>query len=113
GNAHGLGALDQDVWEARGLRLALGAAADRAPVFAAKGYIGNLGPAAGVTELGFSLLTLAKGQLPPTINHRTPDPACPIKVHTQGLRQVTKPYVLKVCFTDLGQCAAVVLRKFS
>ena len=46
-------------------------------------------------------------------NSASPDPACPVKVHTQGLRQVTKPYVLKVCFTDLGQCAAVVLRKFS
>jgi len=73
---HGLGVPEQDAWEARGLRLALGAAADRVPVFAAKGYMGNLGPAAGVTEVGFALLALAKGQLPPTINHRLPDPAC-------------------------------------
>ena len=110
-NAHGLGVREQDAWEARGLRLALGAAADRVPVFAAKAYIGNLGPAGGVTELGFALLALAKGQLPPTINHRTPDPACPVNVHTQGLRQITKPYALKIGFTDLGQCAAVVLRR--
>ncbi len=110
-NAHGMGVPVQDAWEARGLRLALGGAADRVPVFAAKGYIGNLGPAGGVTELGLSLLALQQGQLPPTINHRTPDPACPVKVHTQGLRPLSKSHVLKIGFTDLGQCAAVVLKK--
>jgi 3-oxoacyl-[acyl-carrier-protein] synthase II len=110
-NAHGLGVPEQDAFEARGIRLALGAAADRVPVFAAKGNIGNLGPAGGVTELGFALLAMQKGQLPPTINHKTPDPACPVKVHTQGLRAIAKPHVLKIGFTDLGQCAAVVLRK--
>jgi 3-oxoacyl-[acyl-carrier-protein] synthase II len=110
-NSHGIGVPEHDTWEARGLRLALGAATDRVPVFSAKGYMGDLGPAAGITEIGLALLALAHGQLPPTINHRTPDPACPVKVHTQGLRPITKPYVLKVGFTDLGQCAAVVLKK--
>jgi len=111
-NAHGLGAIESDVIEAQAIRAALGAAADRIPVFAAKGYMGNLGPAAGIAELGFSLLAAANGQLPPTLNHRTPDPACGINVHASGLRPMTKPNVLKLGFTDLGQCAALVFKKW-
>lgn len=111
-NAHGTAVPEQDILEARGLRLALGDAVDRVPVFAAKGYMGNLGPAAGVTELMLSLLALHHGQLPPTLNHQRPDPACPLAVHASGMRPVSKPYVLKVGFTDLGQCAAVVLKKY-
>jgi 3-oxoacyl-[acyl-carrier-protein] synthase II len=110
-NSQGLGVPALDAWEASGLRQALGPAADSVPVFAAKPYIGNLGPAAGVTEIFFSLLALGHGQLPPTLNYRTPDPACPLLVHAQGLRPVAREHFLKVGFTDLGQCAAVVLKR--
>lgn len=112
-NAHGCGVPEWDRIEAAGIRLALGPAADRVPVFASKGYTGNLGPASGVTEIGFELVAAAQGMLPPSINHEQPDPACPILVHAQGLRPITRPYVLKIGMTDLGQCAAVVLRKWS
>jgi 3-oxoacyl-[acyl-carrier-protein] synthase II len=107
-NAHGLGAKAQDAWEAAALHKAIG----NVPVFASKGYTGNLGPATGVTELGFSLLAMQHGSLPPTINHRTADPDCRIQVHANGLRPVTKPYFLKVGFTGLGQSAAVVVKKY-
>jgi 3-oxoacyl-[acyl-carrier-protein] synthase II len=111
-NAHAYGAQETDVWEARGLREALGSHADRVPVFAAKGAIGNLGPAAGLTELLFSLLACEHGAVPPTVNCPNRDEACAINVHTGGLRPVTKPYVLKVGYTDMGQCAAVVIRNW-
>jgi len=107
-NAHGLGTKAQDAWEAAALHSAIG----NVPVFASKGYTGNLGPASGVTELGFSLLAMQKGLLPPTINHRATDPECRIQVHASGLRPVTKPYFLKVGFTGLGQSAAVVVKKY-
>ena len=111
-NAHGTGVPAYDITEARGIREALGPAADRVPLFGSKGYTGNMGPAAGVTELGFMLHAFAHGALPPTINCERPDPACPIVVHANGLRPIRKPHALKVCLTDLGQCAALVLRKW-
>ena len=89
-----------------------GACSPPVPVFAAKSYIGNLGAGAGTTELAASVLALHHGQLPGTLNHENPDPACPVRVHTGAPRPVTRPCVVKVGYTDLGQCAAVVVRKW-
>jgi 3-oxoacyl-[acyl-carrier-protein] synthase II len=109
-NAHGLSASDADVSEARGLRQVFG---DRpADVFAAKSYLGNLGAGGGTTELAASLLALAEGVVPATLNYEEPDPECPLPVLAGGPRRVARPYVLKVSFTQMGQCAAVVVRKW-
>jgi 3-oxoacyl-[acyl-carrier-protein] synthase II len=110
-NAHGLGTKAHDALEASALQTALGKAAGQVPVLATKGYTGNLGPAAGVTELGFSLLAMRHGAIPPTINHQAPDPGSQIHVHKKGLRPMSKPYFLKVGFTGMGQSAAVVVKK--
>src|SRR5262249_25650864 len=101
--------LKEDVWEARGLARVVGT---RVPVFAAKGYMGNLGAAGGTTELAFSALALLHGVLPATLNHDRTDPDCPVAVHTGAPRPVGKPYALKVGYTHMGQCAAVVIRKW-
>jgi 3-oxoacyl-[acyl-carrier-protein] synthase II len=109
-NAHGLGSRSADVWEARGLALAL--EGRRVPVFAAKGYLGNMGAAGGTTELAASILGLEQGLMPPSLNHDRTDPDCPIEVLAGAPRPVTRPYVLKVGFTQMGQCGAVVIRKW-
>jgi 3-oxoacyl-[acyl-carrier-protein] synthase II len=107
-NAQGFSSVDGDAWEARGLNEALGRAS--VPVFAPKSYFGNLGAGAAAVELAASLLALAEGELPATLNCDHPDPACPIAV-IAAPRPVARPYFLKVSFTALGQCAAVVCRK--
>ena len=83
------------------------------PVFAVKSYIGNLGAGGGLTELAASLLALQHGMVPPTLNYEEPDPACPIPVIAGDPRPVTRPHVLKVSFTQMGQCAALVCRKWN
>ncbi len=108
-NAHGCGSPEGDVWEARGLHEAL--AGRPVPVFAAKGYFGNLGPAGGAVELIASVLALTHGVLPATLNCDDPDPECPILVCREP-RRVGRPYFLKVGCTELGQCAAVVCRRW-
>src|SRR5205807_7116035 len=60
--------------------------------------------------LPICLLALAHGELPATLNYEEPDPACPVAV-AREIRRVTRPCFLKVGFTELGQCAAVVCRK--
>jgi 3-oxoacyl-[acyl-carrier-protein] synthase II len=108
-NAHGCGSREGDVWEARGLHEALGGRP--VPVFAAKGYFGNLGPAGGAVELIASLLALTHGALPATLNCDEPDPECAVAVSREP-RRVERPYFLKVGCTELGQCAAVVCRRW-
>jgi 3-oxoacyl-[acyl-carrier-protein] synthase II len=109
-NAHGLGSIDSDAWEARGLHEVFGAG--KTPLFAAKAAIGNLGAGGGLSELAVSVLALHHGRLPGTLNHEEADPACPVTVHTGAPRPVQKPYALKVGFTQMGQCAAAVVRKW-
>src|SRR5262249_50543600 len=108
-NAHGLGSREADVAEARGLNAALG---DRVPVFAPKSFMGNLGAGGSVTELAASVLALRHGVLPGTLNFEESDPDCPVTVAAGGPRPTTKPFALKTAFTEMGQCAAVVLRKW-
>jgi 3-oxoacyl-[acyl-carrier-protein] synthase II len=79
-------------------------------VFAPKSYFGNLGAAAGTAELAASLLALANGLLPATLNYEEPDPACPVHVGRTN-QPVSRPYVLKTALTEMGQCAALVCRK--
>jgi 3-oxoacyl-[acyl-carrier-protein] synthase II len=110
-NAHGLSTTQDDIAEARGIAQAFG---DSAPsVWAVKPGLGNMGAAGGSTELAASLLALQHGKVPGTLNYETADPACPVTVHTGAARPVVKNCVLKISFTDMGQCAAVVIRRWS
>jgi 3-oxoacyl-[acyl-carrier-protein] synthase II len=111
-NAQGFSAVDSDVWEAQGIHEVFGKCAPAVPVFAAKSYMGNLNAGSGTTELAASVLALEHGQLPPTLNYEEPDPRCPVMVATAP-RPVTRAHVLKISFTEMGQCAALVVRKWS
>jgi 3-oxoacyl-[acyl-carrier-protein] synthase II len=106
-NAHAPGTTEDDAWEARAVAEAVG----EVPVAALKSQIGNLGAAAGAVELAGSLIGLERGWRPGTMNYREPDPYCPVSVAREpgvGL----KPYVLKVSATEMGQCAAIVVRRW-
>ncbi len=110
-NAHGLSVPEIDRWEARGIREAFGACKRTVPVFAPSSYFGNTGAGSGTTELAASLLALHHGQVPKTLNFETPDPESPIPVSTTAA-PVSKSFIVKIGFTELGQCAAVVCRKW-
>jgi 3-oxoacyl-[acyl-carrier-protein] synthase II len=111
-NAQGYSAKDCDAWEARGLAQAFGGCGRTVPVFAPKSYFGNLGAGSSVAELAASVLALGHGLLPPTLNYEEPDPECPITVAAGAPRPLTHRHFVKVAFTEMGQCAAVVVRKW-
>ncbi len=110
-NAQGYSSVDGDTWEARGLDAVLRDAGRPVPVFAPKSYFGNLGAGSGTPELAASVLALEYGVLPATLNHVEPDPACRVSVNREP-RPVERAYFLKVGFTEMGQCAAVVIRRW-
>src|SRR5262245_7539832 len=107
-NTHGLGTVPDDIWEAEGIAEALGPGAP--PVFAVTSRFGTLGVGSGPVELAASLLAMRNEELPATLNCEHPDPACPIRV-AMAPRLIRKAHFLKVSFTELGQCAAVVCRR--
>jgi 3-oxoacyl-[acyl-carrier-protein] synthase II len=112
-NANGLSTIDGDSWEARGLAEVFGQCRQPVPILAIKSYIGNLGAAAGTCELTGSIKALATGVVPSTLNYEEPDAACPVSVAAGEPRSLRKPYVVKVGFTDLGQCGAIVCRQWN
>ena len=111
-NAQGFSSPEADIWEARGLQQVFGDIRVTVPVFAGKSYFGSLGAGSSTTELAASVLALENGVLPPTLNYEEPDPDCPIPVAAKASRPVTRKNAVKVSFTEMGQCAAVVLRKW-
>jgi 3-oxoacyl-[acyl-carrier-protein] synthase II len=111
-NAHGLSTAESDTWEARALQDVFGQCRPPVPVLAAKSYLGNLGAGASTVELAASLLGLKHGLVPATLNYEESDPDCPVSVITGTPKPATRPYVLKVSCTLLGQCAALVYRRW-
>lgn len=108
-NAHGLGSRRFDAAEASAIAEVFGA--NGVPVWAIKGNLGNLAAGAGITELAASVLAMKHGTVPATRNHEEPSSDCPVAV-TRAPRAVARPYFLKLGFTDMGQCAAVVVRRW-
>jgi 3-oxoacyl-[acyl-carrier-protein] synthase II len=110
-NAHGLSAVEADALEARAIQEVFAGRAPAVPVFAPKSYFGNLGAGCATSELAVSLLAVHHGLVPATLNYEEPDPACPVAV-VRAPRAVTKPFFLKVGFTEMGQCGAAVCRRW-
>ncbi|MBM4020908.1 MAG: beta-ketoacyl-[acyl-carrier-protein] synthase family protein [Planctomycetes bacterium] len=105
-HAHGVSSVAMDRAEARAIAAELG----DVPVTAAKSNFGHLGAGGGVVELVASLLGLARGLVPATLNYETADPECPVNmVHGQPLagRPAT---ALKVNLSSTGQAVAVAIR---
>jgi 3-oxoacyl-[acyl-carrier-protein] synthase II len=104
-NAHGLSTVKDDRNEAQAIHEVLG----DVPVTAPKSFFGNLGASGGAVEMAASVLSLADGQVPFTLNYTTPDPHCPVNViHGEPLASDKRTAVL-VNYSGTGQAAAVVL----
>jgi 3-oxoacyl-[acyl-carrier-protein] synthase II len=108
-NAQGLATEFSDRWEARAIHDVFG---PKTPVWSMKGNIGSSGAAAGAVEVLGSVLALSRGQLPPTLNCEHVDAACQIQVHVDGVRPVSRPYAVKLNFTDKGQVGVAVLKRW-
>ena len=106
-NASAPGSVEEDAWEARGIRAAVG----EVPVVAFKPNLSHLGAGSDAADFAVSLLAMRHGTLPGTLNHARPDSACPVVVNRES-RAVCGRYVVKTGGTEMGQCAAVVVRRW-
>jgi len=79
------------------------------PVSSNKSMIGHTLTAAGAIEAAFSLMTIASGTLPPTINYDNPDPAIPLDVVPNVKREAKVSTVLSNSFGFGGQNTCLVI----
>ncbi len=107
-NAHGTSTPENDKMEALGLAAVFGEQVGRVPVTSNKSMIGHTLTAAGAIEAAVSLLTIRHGRIPPTINHRVPDPALPLDVVAEA-RDLPVTRVLSNSFGFGGQNTCLVL----
>ncbi len=75
-NAHGTGTPYNDEAETMAVKTVFGDHARRLAVSSTKSMTGHLLGAAGAVEAVYTVLSVARGMMPPTINLDEPDPAC-------------------------------------
>lgn len=86
-NAHGTATPQNDRAEARGFHAVFGERARRIPVTSVKSMVGHCLGAAGGVEAAVLALTVARGVIPPTINHGETDPDCDVDVVANQARE--------------------------
>jgi 3-oxoacyl-[acyl-carrier-protein] synthase II len=79
-NAHGTGTRENDLAEARAMRLVFGEGTTNVPVSSIKPIIGHSLGAAGVMEAVATVKALQEGVLPPNANLTGQDPQCALQV---------------------------------
>ncbi len=112
-NAHGTGTQQNDVVESRGIRQALGPAAESVLVSSTKSMLGHLVNAAGSVELAITTLALRDGFVPPTLNLTDPDPRCDLDFLPLVGRRHRFEHALKLSVAFGGHLVAVALRRWS
>jgi 3-oxoacyl-(acyl-carrier-protein) synthase len=112
-NAHGTGTEQNDVAEARGIRSALGRAADEVCVSATKSVLGHMINAAGAAELAITALALRDGFAPPTMNLVDPDPACALDCLPLVGRPRRFQHALKLSLAFGGHLVAILLSRWN
>lgn len=105
-DAHGASTIEDDPVEAAAIARVLGGA--DVPVTAPKSYVGHLGSGGGAVELAISLLSLAEGQVPATLNQEQTDPKCPIRVAAVA-ESTDRRVFAKLNHTPTGQAAAAII----
>lgn len=107
-NAHGTSTPENDKMEALGLRLALGAAATQVAVSSIKSMIGHTIHAAGAIEAVSTVMSLATGKVPPTINYHDPDPEIALNVVGNVARDLPMRVAISNSFGFGGQNVCLV-----
>jgi len=112
-NAHGTSTPLGDVAETKAIHKLLGERAMKVAVNSTKSMTGHLLGAAGGVEAVFSALAIRDQVSPPTINLRTPDPACDLDYVPNTARKMLIRVALSNSFGFGGTNGTLVLARCS
>jgi 3-oxoacyl-[acyl-carrier-protein] synthase II len=110
-NAHGTGTPENDKMEYLGVSSVLGERIKDVPISSNKSMVGHTLSAAGAVEAVFTLLTLDRQRIPPTINYQVPDPAIPLDVVPNVARDARVAHALSNSFGFGGQNVSLVMSR--
>ncbi|MGH9874278.1 MAG: beta-ketoacyl-ACP synthase II [Pyrinomonadaceae bacterium] len=111
-NAHGTSTPYNDKFETLAIRQTFGAHAYKLAVSSTKSMTGHLLGAAGGIEGVFSVLSLHRKVLPPTINYVNPDPDCDLDYVPNQPREAEVEYALSNSFGFGGTNAALLFKRY-
>lgn len=110
-NAHGTGTPMNDATETQAIKTAFGERAKKLLVSSTKSMTGHMLGAAGAVEAIVSVLALDKGEIPPTINLREPDPECDLDYVPNQSRQVQAQLALSTSLGFGGHNACIAFKR--
>ena len=108
-NYHGTSTQLNDAVESRCVRQVFAAHTDRLAGSSVKSMIGHPQGASGAAGVVTTALALTRGFLPPTINHRNPDPECDLDVIPNDGRAADVEAALCNCLGFGSKNSAIVL----
>ena len=112
-NLHGTSTELNDRIETQALKLALGERAPAVPMSALKSQIGHPQGACGAAGVAATIIAMQRGQIPPTINLETPDPACDLDYVPRAGRKASIEHAVCNCIAFGSKNSALVLRKIA
>ena len=112
-NAHGTSTKLNDLAETIAIKKVFGQVANQLAISSTKSLIGHLLAGSGGPEFVFTVLSVARDEIHPTINLSNPDPNCDLDyVPNAGRRKVVRA-ALSNSFGFGGQNATIVVKKYS
>jgi 3-oxoacyl-[acyl-carrier-protein] synthase II len=111
-NAHGTSTDYNDLYETMAIKTVFKEHAKKLAVSSTKSMIGHLLGGAGGVEAIFTILTIYRGIIPPTINYETPDPGCDLDYVPNVARKAAVRVALSNSFGFGGTNAVLAFKKF-
>lgn len=112
-NAHGTATKYGDELETAAVKTVFGEHAYKLAVGSTKSMTGHLLGAAGGVECVFSVLSIYKGMLLPTINLDNPDPECDLDYVPNHARKADVEYAMSNSFGFGGTNACLLLKRYT
>jgi 3-oxoacyl-[acyl-carrier-protein] synthase II len=111
-NAHGTSTPYNDKFETMAIKKTFGEHISKLAISSTKSMTGHLLGAAGGVEGVFSVLSIYRNMLLPTINYQTPDPDCDLDYIPNEAREVKVNYALSNSFGFGGTNAALLFKRY-
>jgi len=111
-NAHGTSTPYNDKFETMAIKKTFGEHASKVAISSTKSMTGHLLGAAGGVEGVFSVLSIHRGKVLPTINYEIPDPDCDLDYTPNQARDLEIRYALSNSFGFGGTNAALLFKRY-